>query len=319
MARREQFEVNALTVNTLNGTAPFASASVGNQYFIARTTSTTQHTRFSNRYSSTIYGDGTKMFWSDAANGVQLQAAITASLGGYNNYFFTAPGAFTLTTALTLAGKSNSHLIAMNQGDYGASGPGSSLLQQSGSYVALIMEAYCEVKGFQFINKAGYAAIQVSANIWRPTIHHNCFHMVQGTACNIIDASGAAACSYGHIGFNRFATWVGGNITSAINVGTGTGVDIVGNVITMYNGTMDYGITQAGAQCIVKDNVISNCGGGGVVTVAVNIHQYSSAIGNRLAVTAGNGLAGGTAAQSFVDNIDGATGAGNGSASNLET
>ena len=297
----------------------FGSTPIGNLYFIARTTSTSQFTRFSERYQDAKNQDGTPILYSDAANGVQLQTAITNSLGGMNNYFICAPGAFTLTTALTLAGKSNSHLIAMNMGDYGPSGSGSSLIQQSGNYVGLIMEAYCEVSGFQFINKDGYAAIQVPANIWRPTIHHNCFHMVAGSAINVIDASGAAACSYGNISYNRFATWVGGNLTSAINVGTGTGVDIIGNVITQYDGTMDYGITQAGAQCIVKDNVVSNCGGGGVVTVAVNIHQYSSAIGNRLSVDAGKALAGGTAANSFVDNMDGATGAGNGSASNLET
>ena len=69
----------------------------------------------------------------------------------------------------------------------------------------------------------------------------------------------------------------------------------------------------------VKDNTVSNCGGGGVVTVAVQLYAYSTAVGNRLSVDAGKGLAGGTAANSFVDNMDGATGAGNGAASNLET
>jgi len=301
------------------GVPTFGSLGIGNVYFISRTPSSAQNALFTSRYSGTTFDDGTKMLWPDAADGVQLQAAITASQGGFNNYFIVAPGPYTLTAALTLSGKSNSHLIACNQADYGSGAPGSSLLQQSGSYVALTMEAYCEVSGFQFINKAGYAAVSVPANIWRPAIHHNCFHMVAGTACNIVDATGAAACSYGSISNNRFATWVGGNLTSAINVGTGTGTVIDGNVISQYNGTMDYGIVQAGAQCIVSNNIVSNCGGGGVVTVAVQIHTYSSAVGNRLSVDAGKALAGGTAANSFVDNMDGATGAGNGSASNLET
>ena len=286
------------------GVPVFGGMGIGNTYFISRTASAAQSSLFTKRYGNTRFEDGTPMLYPDAANGVQLQAAITASQGGFNNYFIVAPGPFTLTTALTLAGKSNSHLIACNQGDYGDGAPGSTLLQQSGSYVGLIMEAYCEVSGFQFINLDGYAAISVPANIWRPTIHHNCFHMVAGSAINIVDATGAAACSYGNISHNRFATWVGGNLTSAINVGTGTGVNIIGNIITQYNGTMDYGIIQAGAQCVVKDNVVSDCGGGGVVTNGVSIYTYSSAIGNRLAVPSGYGLAGGASGKTFVDNLD---------------
>ena len=302
------------------GVPTFGSLGIGNVYFISRTTSSAQSALFTKRYGATRFDDGTKMLWQDAADGVQLQAAITASQGGFNNYFIVAPGQYTLSAAaLTLSGKSNSHLIACNQADYGSGAPGSSAIQQSGSFVVLTMEAYCEVSGFQFINKAGYAAVSVPANIWRPSIHHNCFHMVAGSACNIVDATGSLACSHGNISNNRFSNWVGGNLTSAISVGTGVGVVIKGNVISQCNGTMDYGITQAGTQCIVQDNVVSNCGGGGVVTVAVNIHAYSSAIGNRLSVDAGRALSGGTAANSFVDNMDGATGAGNGAASNLET
>jgi len=316
MARHEQFNVGDLTVSTLNAVSPFASASVGNQYFIARTTSTSQHTQFSNRYRNTIYSDGTKMFWSDAANGVQLQAAITASLGGFNNYFFTAPGAFTLTTALTLAGKSNSHLIAMNQGDYGRGAPGSSLLTQSGSYVGLIMEAYCEVKGFQFINKNGYAAVSVPNNIWRPTIHHNYFHMVGGSDINIIDASSAQACVSGSIHHNKFSTWVGGVLNAAICVGTGANVSVCDNEILAQATAMvlDYGIYNDSVGGMTADNYVSECGGagvasyGGTITVAVYTHASGAAIGNRCAVGTGQGLAGGTASHTMVDNRDGLAG-----------
>lgn len=286
------------------GVPVFGSLGIGNVYFISRTPSSAQNLLFTERYGNTTFDDDTPMLYRDAGDGVQLQAAITASQGGFNNYFVVAPGPYTLTVALTLAGKSNSHLIACNQADYGSGAPGSSLLQQSGSYVGLIMEAYCEVAGFQFINKAGYAAVNVPANIWRPSIHHNCFHMVAGTACNIVDATATAACSYGNISNNRFATWVGGNITSAINVGTGTGVVIDGNVITQYNGTMTYGIVQAGAQCIVSNNIVSDSGGGGVITNAISIYANSSAIGNRLAVPATYGLAGGATGKTFVDNLD---------------
>jgi len=298
------------------GVPVFGSLGIGNVYFIARTTSTAQFTQFSARYKGATYNDGTKMFYEDVADGVQLQAAITNSLGGFNNYFITAPGAFTLTNALTLAGKSNSHLIAANQGDYGVGAPGSSLLTQSGSAVGLIMEAYCEVSGFQFINKDGYAAISVPNNIWRPTIHHNYFHMVGGTDINLIDASAAAACVSGSIHHNKFTTWVSGVLNAAICVGYGTGVSVTDNHIIASSTAMvlDYGIYNNSIGGLTADNIVSEAGGdgvatnGGTVTVAVYINPSGTAINNRTAVGTGQGLAGGTASHTFVDNRDGAAG-----------
>jgi len=266
-----------------------------------------------------VYSDGTIAVHTDSGDGKGIQNAINACKGGRNDYVFVGTGNYNLSAALTLAGKSSVHLVGLNGGGVEVGTLGAAALTQTGAFENVIMEAYCELTGLQIINKNGYSAVTIAAGKWRPNVHNNCFHMVAGSAINIIDATGALACSYGRICNNRFATWVGGDLTSAINVGTGTGVDICKNVITQYNGTMDYGIIQAGAQCIVKDNVVSDCGGGGVVTVAVQLYEYSSAISNRLSVPAGRGLAGGTAAKGFVDNMDGATGAGNGSASNLET
>lgn len=265
------------------------------------------------------YSDGSDAFYSDSGTGDGIRAAIAACKGGRSDYIIVGTGSYQLDTVLDLTGKSSVHLIGVNGLNRACGSDGAALLQQTGSDYVVKLEAYNELAGFQIINKTGYAAVYVAANKWRPNIHNNCFHTVAGSAINIVDASAAAACSYGSISYNRFATWVGGNMTSCINVGTGTGVDIIGNMITHYNGTLDYGITQAGAQCFVYGNKVSDCGGGGVVTVAVNVYQYSSAISNRLSVPAGYGLSGGTSAKSFVDNMDGATGAGNGAASNLET
>ena len=296
------------------GSPVFGSVSdVGNVYWVNNSPTSTKGQEMTRRFGAVQYEDGSYMLHTSIAN------AISACKGGRNDYVIVGTGAWSLTTAATMAGKSSVHLIGQNGLGREVGSAGAALLQQTGNYQAVIMEAYCELAGFQIINLDGYAAVTVAANIWRPSIHNNCFHTVAGSAINIVDASGALACSYGSISYNRFATWVGGNMTSCINVGTGTGVDIVGNIISHYNGTCDYGITQAGAQCVVKDNTVCNSGGGGVVTVAVNIHAYSSAIDNRLAVDAGKGLAGGTAANSFVGNKDGATGTGNGQASNLET
>ena len=311
-------------MNYKNGLASFGNVlngipGVGNVYYVWQTSKTAIMADMVKKYGTAKYQDGSKLLYADNGTGDGIIAAIAACKGGRNDYVIVGTGAYQLTAPITMAGKSSVHLVAVNAFGCDVGTVGAALLQQTGAYVNVIMEAYGELTGFQIINKDGYAAVSVPAGIWRPNIHNNCFHTVAGSAINIVDATGAAACSYGRICNNRFATWVGGNMTSCINVGTGTGVDISNNIISHYNGTLDYGITQAGAQCMVNNNIVSNSGGGGVITVAVNIHQYSSAVGNRLSVGAGQGLSGGTAAKSFVDNIDGATGAGNGSASNLET
>jgi len=292
---------------------------VGNIYIVWQTSKTAIMSDMLSKYSDTTYPDGSKVLYQDAGTGDGIAAAITACKGGRNDYIFVGTGNYNLTTALSLSGKSSVHLIGMNGLNFDVSSVGAAALTQTGAYPAITMEAYGEVAGFQIINKAGYPAINAAANIWRMQVHNNCFHMVGGTACSIIDFSAAATNSYGRIFKNRFATWVGGNLTAAINVGTATGCDICENIITYYNGTLTYGIVSAGAQCVIADNFISDSGGGGTITTAITIFTYSSAIGNRCAVGAGAALAGGTAAHSFVDNMDGSTGATNGAASNLET
>jgi hypothetical protein len=175
------------------------------------------------------------------------------------------------------------------------------------------MEAYGELTGFQIINKAGYPAVTTTA--WRPNIHNNYFHMTQGTACNIIEATGQGM-SHGYITRNRFSTWVSGAITSAISVANGTGCTIADNWINNYSGTMDIGInTGIGAQQIIADNVVSDGGASGTITVGIAVAAGSTVVGNRIQLPTGTGLSGGTADRSFVLNFD----AENGGATAIES
>jgi len=299
------------------GVPVFASMGVGNCYWIGRTAAAAQYQLYSKRYASTRFDDGTPMLWADAGDGVQMQAAITASQGGFNNYFLVAPGNYNLTAALTLAGKSNSHLIACNQADYGTGAIGSSALTQTGSVVGVIMEAYCELSGFQIINKDGYAAVSVPTNIWRPTVHHNYFHMVGGTDINIIDASAAGACYHGSIHHNKMTIWFGAALNSAIWIGAAsTAVNVSHNEITAHStaSVLDYGIYNGSIAGMTNDNYVSEGGGdgvgtyGGTITVGIQIATSGSAINNRCAVGTGQGLAGGTASHTFVGNQDGEAG-----------
>ena len=71
---------------------------------------------------------------------------------------------------------------------------------------------------------------------------------------------------------------------------------------------------------MISDNYIANSGGAGTITTGITCYQYSTAIGNRIAVgSTGNALDGGTAANSYVDNRDSSTGNTGGQITNLET
>lgn len=287
--------------------SPSLNSSIGNVYWVIPLSKAFYQT-FVNSHQVT-YPDGSLSVYTDTGNGLAIQAAIDASKGGRNDYIIVLPGSYQLTAALTMVGKSSLHLISANQQSIGAGGIGAALLQQTGAYECLKMEAYGEVAGFQFINKAGYSAITMADGKWRANVHHNYFHMVQGTACSIIQGSGSGF-SHGYISNNKFQTWVAGAITSAINVnGAGlVGVTIDNNLIVNYSGTMDVAISL-GSSCVqsaVIDNIISDCGGAGTITNGIDAGNPTGnfIIGNRIALPTGTGVSGGTANRTFVDNRD---------------
>lgn len=281
---------------------------VGNVYYVIPSTKAFYNDFISN-YQQT-YSDGSAAVYTDTGNGAAIQAAIDASKGGRNDYIIVLSGSYQLTAALTMVGKSSLHLICANDQSMGVGTVGAALLQQTGNYECLKMEAYGEVAGFQFINKAGYQAITMADGKWRPNVHHNYFHVVGGTACNIIEATGTGF-THGNISDNRFQCWVGGNLTSYISITGSNSVLVENNIIIQYNGTTDYGILcGSGVQNVIKDNVITDCGGAGVITVGIDVGNATgnTAIGNRIATLSGRGLAGGTASRSFVTNYDSTSG-----------
>lgn len=281
---------------------------VGNVYWVIQSTKS-----FYNRFLEShmfIYPDGSKSVYTDAGTGDGIAAALTACKGGRNDYVIVGTGAYTLTAALTLAGKSSIHLIGTNGGGYDVGGPGAAALIQSGNFEVVIMESYGELTGFQIHNKAGYGAVTAAALKWRPNVHHNYFHMCQGTACSIIKATGDGF-SHGNISNNRFQTYVGGNITEAIGINSSNSVLVKNNTIVNYSGTMDCAIKCAGGvQNLIVDNIISDCGGAGTITIGIDAGDPTgnTVVGNRIATLSGRGLAGGTANRSFVQNFDSTAG-----------
>jgi len=274
----------------------------GNVYYVILSTKA-YLTDFLNKYQQK-YSDGTMAVQVDTGNGLGIQAAITASYGGRSDYILVMPGSYQLTTALTMVGKSSLHLIGVNGGGVGVGCVGAALLQQTGAYQNLILEAYDEVAGFQFINKSGYSAITMADAKWRANVHHNYFHVVQGAAASIIACAGSGM-SHGFICNNRFSTWFSGALTSHILIAGGSSIVISNNLISNSLGTVDTGINVGSSgQTIVMDNVIMDCGGLGTFTAGIQANPTSCLIGNRFALQSGTAIAGGLPDRSFVDNRD---------------
>jgi len=279
-------------------------AGTGNVYYVIPSTKAF-YADFINNFQQT-YSDGSVAVYTDTGDGAAIQSAIDASKGGRNDYVIVLPGSYQLTAALDCTGRSSLHLISANDQDCVVGGVGAALLQQTGAFECLKLEAYGEVAGFQFINKAGYAAITMADGKWRANIHNNYFHMVQGTACHIINISGSGM-SHGFISNNRFNTWVGGAITGAIAMTGTVSATIEKNYIVNYSGTMDSAIELGSSvQCLVVDNIISDCGGAGTITNGIGAGNPTGncLVGNRLGLPTGTGVSGGTANRTFVDNRD---------------
>jgi len=315
---------NQELANVLNQNFDALAALEGANVYRVIQTSKAFYTDFVNKYQQK-YSDGSMAVYGDPGDGSGIQAAINACKGGRGDYIIVGSGAYQLTAAIDLTGKSSVHLLGLNGQTLDVGSLGAALLQQTGNFEIVKMEAYCELAGFQLINKAAYAAVSCAAGKWRPTVHHNYFHMVgdAGGANNLVDWSTSTSGVSGRIYRNKFTTWVGAALNAAINVGLGTGIDVVDNQIVasatamvLANGIINQSIGGVTARNIVSeaggDGVASN---GGTVTKAIVVNACGTVVDNRCAVGTGQGLDGGTADHSFVGNLDGE----NGGATPIET
>jgi hypothetical protein len=310
MARHEQFNVNQLQVNTINGRQPNIGLDVGNVYRVLLKSKVFYSQFMALQFQ---YSDGSLALYGDDGDGLGIAAAITACKGGRNDYVIVGTGAYTLTVPLTCAGKSSVHLIAQNGLGRDIGCVGATVLTQSGAYQAVIMEAYGELAGFSIINKTTYSAVTAAIGVVATNIHHNTFKIVGGGATT--DNVSLLLNSYGSVTRNRWFTYSGGVLNSVLYNGEGTGVDVSNNVITASAGAVyTYGIYCDAISGMVSDNYISESGGdgattyGGTITNAIKIPAHACAINNRCAVGTGQGLNGGTDEHSFVQNFDAASG-----------
>ena len=301
----------------------FGALGVGRVFYVVKSTETF-YPEMVEKHPA--YGDGVAAVYST------IQAALDVTVGNRNDYVMVSPSQddYDLTAELTMTKKAV-HLIcpAGLGNERGATNAARIHQNTDGQDVIVLTNSAIEVAGLYFKNYTLHAAISAtsSGGVYGVNIHNNTFTMTSnaGAAEPMIMFTGDAG-AWGSIESNWMITAVSNaTYTSIIAVSSSaTAARVKNNEITIGDGcTASIGIQNSAVKGVTSGNIITECGGdasdSGTVTVAISIHASGTAIGNRLAVGAGQALAGGTAAHSFVDNMDGATGAGNGSASNLET
>jgi len=282
---------------------------IGNIYWVMQSSKSFYGTFLSSHLFT--YPDGSRSVYADAGTGDGIAAAIAVCKGGRNDYVIVGTGAYNLTAALTLAGKSSVHLWGVGA-LYDVGCAQGTVLIQTGNYQNVIMETAGELAGLHIINKTGYQAVTGAITVYGGRIHHNNFRIVGGAA---IDLVSLLLFSGGSIDRNRFYTYTGGVLNSVLYVGEGTGVDVCKNYITASaQAVYTNGIYCDAVSGLVADNYLGEGGGtaagayGGQIVNGIRVPYHGNVINNRCALATGEGLNGGTANISFVDNRDGQAG-----------
>ena len=277
---------------------------VGNIYIVLNNSTSAKSTYLIQKYKNKYYSDGSPVLHTT------INSAVTACVGGRNDHILVSAGAYTLTTPIDLTGKSSIHLIGQNGDTCEVGSVGAAALTQTGNYPVVIMESYCELTGFQIINKAGYGAVTfASANSWRTSIHNNYFHMVNpGSSTTLVGSATGNANSHGIISKNVFRTYVGGAMQAVIGFDTGGAVDVIDNLIVhgTTQGAANYGIYNQTAYSVTMGNVVSN-GGNGTINIGIS-SQLTGCVANNRVMGCTTAISGGTDEKSYSQNFSAAAG-----------
>lgn len=290
--------------NVLHGSGALG---VGNVYYVTNRSQASSPGKYAaKKYARSSYSnDGSMMLHTTIAS------AAAVCVSDRNDYIIVLPSGYGLTTTIDLSSVQNVHLLGANGCNQDCGSQGSAYLVQTGAYPAITLGSWNEVADLQIWNCSGeegiYASLKQGINV-----HHNLFRLTAAAGITSgVDLSGGYGNNYNRVAYNKFIHYAGTAGYAVINVGLGTGNDTIGNEIAVYGScTYDYGILNQSPGGLADLNRITECGGSGTITVALQIKSTNgnSASGNFLAVAAGQGLAGGTAEKSFCQNFDAASG-----------
>lgn len=321
--RYEQFSVNNLSVNTINGCPYPSMPGIGNVYYVVGSGSSSynsMHLRFGGLY----YEDGSAVLYDhvSSASAVTtngLKNALAATVEDRNDYVIVMPANATYYIDEALAmNKKAVHLVcpAGLGNEIGATN--AARIQQITASTACIAvsDASIEIAGLYIKNINQTAAITLATGAYAPNIHHNTFPLIwtSGAQVGSIVATGDGG-AWGSIERNWCVSQSGGSCTCAAGVivvpAAATGARVRYNEITIGDTqTATIGISNAAVKGRTDFNIFSESGGsgvsdGGTITNCISIHASGAATGNRCSVASGAFATGGTAGKSFCDNFDG--------------
>lgn len=300
---------------------------VGEIFFVCKTSDTAVYDWLAQRVPS-----GNLFPATDATADVAINAAVSACEENRNDYIVVMPSNsdYDITAAIALS-KKCIHFVCPAGMGYDIGSNNSCRIEQTTDSTAIIAvsDSAIEVAGFYLKPDATTAGVDMSvaAVSYALNVHHNYF-VLKGSVTNGAGIEGTGdGGAWGNIERNNFITQVSSaTFGQVISIGaSATGTEVSHNQVSIGNGsTATVGIQNSAVLGNTNFNIFSECGGsgapsGGTITNCVAINESASAIGNRCAVAAGKFASGGTAARSFCDNIDGASGTGGGMASQLES
>ena len=312
--------------------------SAGNIYYVYNAADTAVGSHLRGMLNGVKYDDGSTVLHeaTSLTADVAIQAALDSCVANRDDKVVIMPSNtnYSITASLAI-NKKGVHVICPtgltgNDFPVGNTARLKSITAATPVFaVAASTEAF-EIAGFYIKNYNDVAAITMADGVSAQNIHTNAFMLewASSPVASIVGTGSAGA--WGTIGHNWFISESGTGVTAAIAAvdikAQATGCRVCNNEVTIGDGnTATVGISNLAVKGATNFNVFSSSGGiavtpsGGAITNCVAISTMGCAIGNRGAVAASALLSGGTAAHSYCDNMDGATGAGNGAASNLET
>lgn len=293
----------------------------GNIYYVIQTTNTLYDTDFWQSRIGTYGNDGSERVHNT------IQSALDATVANRNDYVIVAPDSadYDLTATLTMT-KRNVHLICpAGLGTYGFPTNGARI-DMTADDEAITVTADCvEIAGFFFKGYLDASIIHLSGTRWHNVIHDNFFGMKASSAGSAnygIKADGA--CSHFSFYRNYFTNYSPAAMSGTDNAVAGfIGVTassstrglIRDNLMhTGGNTAVATGISNAGyGMFIIGNHLWEDVAFGGTeagtLTLGISNSVDSFCADNRIGIaTAGNGVSGGTADQSYCHNYEGTSG-----------
>lgn len=314
MNRDRVWETESEYLSFLNRFGAPAAMGVGNIYYVLKSTESFYPQFIKDKQFS--YSDGSKSVHT------AIQTALNKTVANRNDYVIVNPSQsdYDISAVLSLS-KKVVHLLAPGGLGNRVGSTAACRIHPHSTDVPTIKltDSSIEVAGFYFKNYSNQTILQLAQNSYACNFHNNNFvWAAASTTCvpivtNIVSGNTLNdGGSWGSVEANWFVNSAGGSATVAVLFqihGNAKDCRIKYNEFTLSDAiTVTVGVDNQAVGAAVDFNTFRGDAAVAVWTNCINVIAAGSAIGNIGAVATGQLLSGGTAASSFSENYDGATG-----------